>query len=414
MKIARRFFLAGAASLAGLRSAGAAFASTSGSDPYVFHVSVGRDLFSYRLDEARAQLSRANGPFAVAEEVQSAWQARSSQCLYVASSDNSTTRKDRHVLSAMRIGEDGVLVPLSEGAALSARPIDVAAVESAGLIVVAYNSPPAITVHRMGANGDVGDLLQRIEDVGVYPHQVRASPCGRILVVPARGNEPTQDRAEDVGSIHVFSVSNEGLAKTQVLSPGGGRGFRPRHADFSPDGSWVYVNSESQNELHAFAITDGLIAEAPSYVCSTLASPDEMKTGQLVSALRLSPDGQWIYVVNRGNGTVVVGEERVSNGGENSIAVFRRNERTGEPTLVQSLGLEGIHARTMTISPDGRWIVAACIRPAKVLERGGVREVAAGLRLCERDRSGRLSLRQRVDLDASNGPVFWVGCSVLI
>jgi 6-phosphogluconolactonase (cycloisomerase 2 family) len=53
----------------------------------------------------------------------------------------------------------------------------------------------------------------------------------------------------------------------------------------------------------------------------------------------------------------VRGTGAAPTGGRNEIAVFRINEATGEPSLIQNIDTRGFTPRTFALEPSGRSLV---------------------------------------------------------
>ena len=136
----------------------------------------------------------------------------------------------------------------------------------------------------------------------------------------------------------------------QVVAPGGGFGFGPRHVVFHPTQPWLFVSDERTNKLRVFACPDGQIEAEPAFVCDTLEEPDTVRPRQLAGAIHIHPSGKFVYVANRSDhGAAEGGPFR---GGENSIAVFAIDPNTGAPKLVQHAPTQSIHVRTFALDPS--------------------------------------------------------------
>jgi 6-phosphogluconolactonase len=366
----RRDALLGAlsASLAFSWRALPAMAAPRSGSSYVFYASTGAMLNAYRVDPHAKSLVRVQGPFAQPAEVQCCWQNPRGH-LYVACSDQFTTKAGLHTLGAYAVDSSGALSPLGQTVALRARPIYITGDHSGRYILAAYNFPAAVSVHAVQADGAVGaPVAQDISfEPRSYPHQIRVFPSNKAVLVMTRGNEPAKGHPEDPGALHVFSFADGKLTPSQIVAPGEGLHFRVRHADFHPSGRWVYVDLESQNQVQTYSIDQDRLSDAPLFSTATIANLASAKPGQMASAIQVHPDGQSLYVANRGVGQVEFQGQMVANGSENSVATFAINPMTGEPRFVQSADVHGIHARTMGLSPDNKWLVAATIRPASKL-----------------------------------------------
>ena len=74
-------------------------------------------------------------------------------------------------------------------------------------VLIAYNDPTGVTVHRLNADGTIGVLVNQpsMLDTGIYAHEVRVDPSNKTAILVTRGNAPTKDTPEDRGALKVFS-----------------------------------------------------------------------------------------------------------------------------------------------------------------------------------------------------------------
>jgi hypothetical protein len=145
------------------------------------------------------------------------------------------------------------------------------------------------------------------------------------------------------------------------------------------------------------------------FVKDTLAEPHDKRPRQLAGAIHIHPNGRYVYVSNRADGTVEFEGRRVFRGGENSIAVFSIDPRSGEPTLIQHADTRGIHVRTFALDPSGRMFVAASIMPLAVRDGARVLTVAAGLSVFRVGGDGKLDFVRKYDLEPGTQTQFWMG-----
>jgi len=350
-------------------------------------------------------------PAIAPEEIQFGWAHPTQNRLYIASSDQNTTRKGHHFLSAFSIDASGVPTPLGEPASIPARPIHLTGDLNGGYILVAYNSPSNVSVHRIAEDGGVSEMIPQRSglETGIYPHQIRMMPSNKAVLVPARGWDRRGSVPEEPGSLRIFNFDDGQLSNAQTVAPGGGVGFRPRHADFDSSGHWAYVALESQNVVQTYRITADRLSEEPVYTASTLGTVSPVQRGQLASAIRVHPRGGYLYVANRGTGTETLTDGRVVSIGENTIAVFAIDQSSGEPKLIQRIETRGVHARAMDISANGEWLVAGSIRPTLIRDEEMVVTVNAGLTLFRIQPDGRLHFEQKLNADTEGDAIFWVG-----
>ena len=410
----RRFntLLAATAGRAALGPLGAAAAQSPARG--AAYASVGARLYRIRRDGD--SLVRESRPVILPAQVQEGWQHPSDRYFYIASSDQrtSTARVRHHYLNAFRVDSSGDLQPFGGAVELPHRPIYITVDQRGEYLLSAYSFPSSLSVHRLNADGSIGDMVEQPAslDAGFYAHSVYVMPSNRAVLLPARGNEPEPGvHTEDPGGLYLYGFENGQLTGKQTVAPNGGLAYRVRHADFHPSGRWVYVDIETQNLLHTYAIrADDTLSEEPVFVSTTLAAPESYRGGQTTSSIRMHPtNGRTLYVANRGRGTETFRGETVSNGTENTISVFNVDPSTGEPTLVQTIDTRSIAVRTMAFAPDGRSMVAASPEPGYVRTQGRLETLPAALTLYDIEANGRLAFRSTLPVDTRGESMFWSG-----
>jgi 6-phosphogluconolactonase len=315
----------------------------------------------------------------------------------------------------MRVNADGGLSPHGQPSLLAARPLHISVDHSGAFLLIAYNVPSMVTVHRLMADGRIGEKIEQAQalDFGIYAHQVRATPTNRTVTLCSRGNDATATRPEDPGHIEVFGFRDGQLTNVQSLAPHGqGLGFGPRHLDFHPGAPYAYVSLERENSLAVFGLNpDGTFKPEPLFLKNALTDPDgkAKHPGQACGPVHVHPNGRFVYQTNRGSGTVFFDGKNVWNGGENRVGVWSIDQRSGEPTLIQNAPAHGFELRTFTIDPMGRVLIAASTTPMLVREADAVTKVSAGLSLYRIGADGMLTLAGKQDVDTSAGTAFWCG-----
>lgn len=373
---------------------------------------VGETLTHHEVDVDGAALVR-RATVSLPANVQYAWPDASRRHLYVVSSNGGPgSAGDRHYLSALRIDPvSGVLQPHGAPQPLSHRPLHVSLDATGAYAFVAYNAPSALTVHRIKPDATIGARIDQPAtlDFGIFAHQVRAMPGNGTVILVTRGNDAAGGKPEDPGALKLFRFSDGVLSNLASVAPGGGYGFGPRHLDFHPTQPWVYVSLERQNRLQLFRMRGGGLEGEPACTRDTLADPKNVRPRQLGGTVHVHPNGRFVYVANRADHTIDVDGKRVFAGGENSIAVFSIDRRSGEPALIQHADPRAFHVRTFALDPSGRILVAASIRPLALREAGNVRTVAAALSVFRVGADGTLDFARKYDVDTGAKAQFWMG-----
>lgn len=383
----------------------------------VYYASIGPELSLFDVDLAGATLIK-RGAVTLPANIQYAWPHPSWHYLYVVSSNGGPGQAgDRHYGSALAIDPaTGTLRPIGAAASLPSRPIHVSVDRSGEYLLAAYNNPSNITVHRLNADGTIGALITQPEklDTGIYAHQVLAAPSNRIVLLVTRGNDARPDKAEDPGAIKSFAFKDGVLRNLASVAPGNGLGFGPRHLDFHPTKPWVFVSIERQNRLYVYELgADTGLRREPMFVKGTLANPKPTMR-QAAGAIHVHPNGKFVYLTNRASDLSTFEGKAAVVSGENNVAVFSIDQKSGEPTLVQNADGRSVELRTFGIDPGGRMLVAASIAPAPVRQGSRIVSVAAGLSVFNiADEDGKLSFVRKYDVDTGERRQFWTGMVAL-
>ena len=129
----------------------------------------------------------------------------------------------------------------------------------------------------------------------------------------------------------------------------------------------------------------------------------------MVGPIHVHPNGKFVYLGNRASGLVEIQGKKVAAGGENSIAVFTINPKSGEPKLVQNIDTHGYHPRTFSIDPSGRMLVVANLQEQPVRDGDGVRMQPATLSTYRIGSDGRLTLVKVYDIETNGMTQCWSG-----
>ena len=163
-------------------------------------------------------------------------------------------------------------------------------------LLTAYYTGGGITVHRLGADGAIGDLVQHI-DTGPKAHAVLLTEDERFVFVPhvCPNNKTSQFR---------FDARTGQLTPNdpaELAPPAGEPG--PRHITFRPLGDVAYIVNEQGNTVtaHRFDPEHGTLSIFQDV--STL--PSDYAAGGNTAHVEVHPNGQWCYASNRGHHSIV-------------------------------------------------------------------------------------------------------------
>ena len=382
----------------------------------VYYASIGPRLFTLDLDVERAALQERSS-IALPANIQYAWPHPSRRYLYAVSSNGGPgIAGDAHFASALAIdARTGALNPVGASARLRSRPIHTSVDRGGSYLLTAYNNPSSVSVHRLNADGTIGDEVAQPDDLdtGIYAHQVLAAPSNGTVVLVTRGNDARADKPEDPGALKIFSFRDGLLGNVASVAPGNGLGFGPRHLDFHPTQPWVFVSIERQNKLYVYRLDDRTgIAREPLFIADTLLERTH-RVRQAAGPIHVHPNGRYVYLTNRTADTVEFAGRKVFAGGENSVAVFAIDQQSGEPTLLQNIDGDGIHLRTFGIDPGGSLLAAASIMPMPIRQGDRIGTMTAKRLLYRIGDDGRLDLARKYEIDTGAYQQFWSGLVTL-
>lgn len=210
--------------------------------------------------------------------------------------------------AALEIEEGGAVSAYSldgdELRLLGAQPTGGAAachvsVDSSGRYVLTANyGSGSVAVHPINADGGMGERSDLVQHEGSGPNQERQSGPHAHMVVPDPSGEYVL--AVDLGTDTVYQYHLEDGRLRPSGAASGPPGAGARHLAFHPGGRFAYV----VNELASTVCTLDLAAFEIGGSTPTVAS--DVAAMSRPSAIRVSADGRYCYVANRGPDTLAV------------------------------------------------------------------------------------------------------------
>lgn len=134
-------------------------------------------------------------------------------------------------------------------------------------------------------------LGPRPEQAGAHPHYFDETPGGHLVSC-------------DLGQDRVDFYGFDGQKLTHLASYQNEDGFGSRHLAFSPDGKYFYVTGELSSQVNVvkFDEENWMFRSLATY--STIPESWDQHNG--AAAIRLSSDGKFLYVSNRGHDSIAV------------------------------------------------------------------------------------------------------------
>ncbi len=216
---------------------------------------------------------------------------------------------------------------------------------SGRFLIVANFAGGSLAVLPIGADGGLGDLVQRLdlegprgphrlEQTSPHPHHLVFDPTGRFLLAP--------DKGLDRVFVLTFDPERGRLALADrghaVMRPGAG----PRHIAFHPSAPYAFVVGELDSTVTACRWDAQAGVLTPHWTVSSL--PPDFFGETIASAIVVSLDGGSVYASNRGH---------------DSVVHLRFDAASGRLDVVGWTPSGGAVPRFMTLSPAGARLLVA-------------------------------------------------------
>ena len=171
------------------------------------------------------------------------------------------------------------------------------AIDSQGrFLLTVYYGGGGITVHGLGEDGSIGDLIQYV-DTGEKAHAVKMFSNDRYVFVPHVC--PTNKTNHFLFNSETGFLTENNPA---IVSPPDNY-TGPRHLCFRPKGDIAYIVNEQGNTVttHSFDEGNGTLEKLQNI--STL--PETYTNGGATAHIEVHPNGRWAYASNRGHDSIV-------------------------------------------------------------------------------------------------------------
>jgi 6-phosphogluconolactonase len=266
------------------------------------------------------------------------------QCLYCVEEYPADVQEIGGV-SAFRIDTaTGALTLLNRQPSHGAEPPYISVDRSGRWVLVANYRSGSVAAYPVGPDGSLGQAIVVVQDAGTsvnperqsgpHAHWIGPDPTNRFVLVMDLGMDAILIyKFDEIEGKPHFTGTSE--VKTP---PGSG----PRHAAFRPDGRFVYVVTELDSTIISYQYSVAAGQSRQIQILPTL--PDGYAGANAPAAVRVTPDGRFVYASNRGH---------------DSIAIFASDPATG---LLESRGFEPSQGRTprdVNIDPTGAFLFAA-------------------------------------------------------
>ena len=218
----------------------------------------------------------------------------------------------------------------------------------ATLNVFSFNSNGKITLVASTKHDGSGP---RPEQDSAHPHFFDETPAGNLFSCDLGTDSVDFYKLENNKLIHLAQYQME-------------KGFGTRHITFSPDGKMMYIVGELSSQVNVASLNENTWEFKNLGTYKTI--PEDFENYNGAAAIRLSKDGKFLYISNRGDDSLVVFKvldnghlekiQRISTFGSfprdfnwdenqeylvaanqntNNATLYRRNPRSGTLTPIQ-------------------------------------------------------------------------------
>ncbi len=231
---------------------------------------------------------------------------------------------------------------LGETDSLGDHPCYIALDNSERLLAVANYESGSFSIYGVDSLGGLhfkqsvqhsGKSINKQRQNSAHVHSMIFHPNGKQLLVADLGTD----------KIHIYDLDYSKAAPVTQATPAHfsvAAGSGPRHMVMHPDGKLLYLVHELTGEIGVYFYENGQIRHASTYSLSTAQFKGHVQAAEI----RLSPDGKFIYVSNRGDA--------------NNMSVFQA-DLEGGLSLIQQISTGGRTPRNFNLSPDGHFLLVA-------------------------------------------------------
>ncbi|MDR1587739.1 MAG: lactonase family protein [Treponema sp.] len=299
----------------------------------------GRGIYAFSFDPEKGVIEDMR---LAVETINPSWLclSPSGEYLYSVNETSGFRGEVSGALSAYKIRRDGGLEYINQVKSCGIAPCHLAIDDSETIIICSNYSSGVLSVYPVLKDRGVDEAAQVIGLEGKGPNPSRQDgPHAHSFWFD---RDYTRGFACDLGTDRVmcYDVDVHGAAPLKPADPPwykSSSGAGPRHMAFNPAGGTAYL----LNELNS---TIEVLKSYPFERIQTISTlPEGFRGNNTAAAIRVSPDGNFVYASNRGH---------------DSIAVFKaRKEGTLELRSITGSG--GATPRDFNIDPAGNFLLAA-------------------------------------------------------
>jgi 6-phosphogluconolactonase len=334
--------------LAAISLSGVAHAAGPGQQKYLVYVGTYTDhgskgIYAYRFDSSTGKMTSLG---LAAETTEPSFLAvdPSGRFLYAVNETETYNGQPTGAVSAFATQPDaGKLSLLNQVSSRGTDPAHITLDRTVKYALVANYTSGSVAVFALLKDGRLGEVTSFVQHKGssVNPERQKGPHAHAIALSPDNRFAVVADLGLDQLLVYSFDAAKGTLGtQPQIVkaSPGAG----PRHLVFSTDGRFLYMLNEMQSSVISYSYD---AASGALHELQTISSLPKGFSGENTAAeIEIDPSGKFVFASNRG---------------DDSIAVFAIESRTGMLTHVETDSTGGKTPRNFAIDPTGSWLLAA-------------------------------------------------------
>lgn len=246
-------------------------------------------------------------------------------------------------VGAYSVQPDGALTPINYASINGMRGCYLSTDYEEKFLFVAGYHDGKITVLRLRENGGIGEITEEIYHKGMGSIAERNFRPHVNCVKMTRDNHYLM--AADLGMDHVdvYRLNHETGRLKHVDVIRSELESAPRHIKMTKDGKFVYIVHEIKNYIDVYSYVEENDNPFFNKIQTISTLNDYHAGGSAASALNFSADEK--YLVS-------------SNAGDNSVAVYKINHKTGLLEKLLCLPISGDYPKDASLFPDNKHLVS--------------------------------------------------------
>ena len=299
-----------------------------------------KGIYAYQFDTGSGRLSSLG---LAAESLEPSFLAISAngRFLYAANEIETFSGRPTGAVSAFAINpQSGKLSLLNQASSQDPGPAHVTLDRTGKYVLVSNYTLGSVAVFPVLADGRLGEACAFVRHKGssVNPERQKGPHAHAFILSPDNRFAIVADLGLDELLAYPFDAANGTLGHPRIMKTRPGAG--PRHLAFSPNGQFLYVINELQSTVvaYSYAAESGRVRELQTL--STL--PKGFLSKNTAAEIEVHPSGKFLFASNRG---------------DDSIAVFAIAPKRGTLKLLEIDPTGGKTPRNFALDPSGSWLL---------------------------------------------------------